>query len=94
MIYVDVCSGIDPVVTEETSLTLFPNPTAGNVTLVFSGATEKTLVELYNNLGELVGAWMMKSDRLDIDMSTLPVGVYHVMVTNGNEVLNANLIRQ
>ena len=93
-IYVDVCSGIDPVVTQDATLNLFPNPTVGNVTLVLSDATDKTLVEMYNNLGEIVGAWMMKSDRLEIDMSVFPVGVYHVMVTNGNEVLNANLIKQ
>jgi hypothetical protein len=93
-IFIDVCSGIDPIAAEDASLLLFPNPTMGNVTLVLSDATDKTLVELYNNLGELIGAWMMKSDRLDIDMSVFPVGVYHVMVTNGDKVLNANLIRQ
>ena len=65
--------------TIERPFELYPNPVKGHLTLRFDDGTEPESVELYDLAGRLVGT---KPNGLEnIDMGTMPSGVYMLRVT-------------
>ena len=65
----------------ETSFaTLHPNPTNGQVTI--TGQDLKT-AEVFNALGQHLATAQDKGERLTVDISNLPAGVYFVNITDG-----------
>lgn len=76
-----VCDPGNPGITVS-EITVYPNPTTGNLTVLF--ASEKTLksAELVDNQGRRVSAYpSIDSDQLVIDMNHLPSGTYLLRVT-------------
>jgi hypothetical protein len=65
---------------EKTSfVTLYPNPTTGIVT--FMGKDLKA-AEVVNALGQCVATAQGEGERLTVDISSLPAGVYFVDITD------------
>ena len=52
---------------------VYPNPTSGRIHLVTSG---EGVAELYDIMGHLVGTFVLSGKDSDIDMSSLPQGIY------------------
>ena len=60
--------------------TLHPNPTNGLVTIL--GKDLKT-AEVFNALGQHVATATGKGERITVDISNLPAGIYFVNITDG-----------
>ena len=78
--------GIDEGLTEEMSFSLYPNPTAGNLSIRLTGGLEDQLsVKIFNILGEKVldsgYTGLQQGQVLDLDISALPTGMYILSVT-------------
>ena len=67
-------------VTDNTMLSIFPNPSTGIITLNFSGKSEHIIIEVINDLGQLVYTEKVNDCTNDcnkiIDMSSFKKGIY------------------
>ncbi|MBI3512127.1 MAG: T9SS type A sorting domain-containing protein [Bacteroidetes bacterium] len=68
-------------INEENNLLIYPNPASANLNII--NISGKTILLVYNSLGELVLEKETESD-LTLDVSQLPAGVY-TMVVNDDE---------
>jgi hypothetical protein len=65
------------------SLTVFPNPTADNLTLQISDYNnEKMSYQLYDMQGKLLNNGQITAQQTQIDMSGLPSATYFINVVN------------
>ncbi|MBT9393541.1 T9SS type A sorting domain-containing protein [Hymenobacter sp. NST-14] len=72
------------------AITLYPNPTAGNLTVDVRGVSAKNglQVEVTNMLGQRVHTETVRSNgTTQVDLSDLANGLYTVKVRNGNEYM-------
>jgi hypothetical protein len=90
-----------PCLDAESGLTLYPNPTEGDIQLVLSNSTrDEYLVECYNAIGQLVLApisgmvQQSGSTLLKLDTQDLSNGIYMVRVKVGEKVFTEKLIRE
>lgn len=60
--------------------TLYPNPTTGQVTIL---GQDLQTAEVINTLGQCVATAKGEGERLTVDISNLPAGIYFVNVTDG-----------
>lgn len=67
-------------------LSIFPNPHTGSCTISYGDQQIVTLVVL-NSLGQQVMSKQDVGQQLELDMSSLPAGVYTVVVNRGRGVL-------
>ena len=80
---------------------VYPNPLtdAENITVEFSQTHEKTAyVELYNLVGERLNQIKIDNtnlhiNRLSVNMTTLPVGIYMIRVVSGEEMHTQKVIK-
>ena len=65
-------------------INIFPNPTANYVQLELTGlenaSTERPMLNVYSNTGELIRAEVLNSDLGKIDISNLPSSSYHFII--------------
>ena len=65
-------------------INIFPNPTANYVQLELTGldntSTERPMLNVYSNTGELIRAEVLNSDLGKIDISNLPSSLYHFII--------------
>lgn len=67
---------------------VFPNPTAGPLTLVSRNLdtyTSGVQYQLVDNAGKLVRSDRVVDDNMTLDMSQMPAGAYHLRVMNGQK---------
>ena len=74
---------------EVTAVYLAPNPTQ-NLSRIIGLDTDPVSVELHDMRGKLV----MKGTSTELDVTTLPTGMYIVKVFTGNRIINLKLIKQ
>ena len=71
---------------------LYPNPTAGYVTLELSvEATDKTMIRVIKATGQLILERQAQSGEClhELDVSNLPTGLYFLQVFNGDRLIAA-----
>ena len=79
------------------AINLYPNPTAGNLTVDVRGISAKggLQVEVTNMLGQRVHTETVRSNgTTQVDLSTLANGMYTVKVRNGNEYMVSKIAIQ
>ena len=66
------------------TINAFPNPTVNYVQLELSGldniSTERPMLNVYSNTGELIRSEVLNSDLGKIDMTNLPGSLYHFII--------------
>lgn len=73
---------------------IFPNPTSGILTLELSTPNEKSYYSLYSINGLELAKGTITSYKTQIDISTLPKGVYFIRVTDQKKVTINKVIRE
>ena len=74
---------------------LFPNPVQNNLTIQ-QKISENSKVDIFNTYGSLFyrGTFKKKkSSNLQIDMSSMPNGIYLIRITGGNEVRTYTIVK-
>ncbi len=69
---------------KEETLSVFPNPTTGIFKVVLSTPDAGTIIEVYNELGTLVGKERAVTGENQIDLSDQPVGLYILKVSSNS----------
>ena len=75
------------------SITLSPNPTNGNVMVAGESLTVAT-VEVYSWLGVLLETKQRLNEKLSIDLSKYPAGIYNIVVRNGQGRWTGSVIKE
>ncbi len=76
-------------------VTLYPNPSSGNVVIEMDQTHDKTDFEVLNSLGEIVfSRSVINQDRVQLDLQTLSHGMYYVRVSSMGEVVVKPLLIQ
>ncbi|MBX9448769.1 MAG: DUF839 domain-containing protein [Taibaiella sp.] len=78
---------------------LYPNPTEDKINIILIGAEDKPVeVTLYNAIGTQVmnQKFDLKygNNKLELDMSSLSDGVYHMLITDGSLIINEKVIKK
>jgi hypothetical protein len=81
--------------TNNRDLVIFPNPNHGS----FQVKIEKDIhpgaqLKVYDMKGMLLHDMPVSHSLIQLDLSELPVGFYHISVTNGNEYYHSKLVKQ
>jgi len=73
------------------SVAVYPNPTDGMVTIA---ATAGAQVRIIDMTGRTVMVGTMTSERMDIDLSAQPKGIYAITVLDGTDASRSKVVRQ
>jgi len=73
------------------NIDVFPNPTAGIITVLFDENLKN--IEVYNILGSLIHSEKTNSlNEIELNLSHLSSGIYHLVLTSEDLVLNQKII--
>jgi hypothetical protein len=80
-------SGINEALASKTKIVIFPNPSTGIFTILFTEPLKNINIELYNNYGEIISAqsidnFIEKNYKKQLDYSSLPKGIYFLHFNN------------
>jgi hypothetical protein len=81
--------------TNSTSVSVFPNPTSGELNIQFNSFNESTAIEIYNVLGELVLKTNPTRSSSIIKADQLSKGIYQIRITqSGNVITRVKIVRE
>lgn len=75
-------------------MTLYPNPTSGNVTINLSNNTGNEQVEIIDHMGKVVLKDQINTATKTLDVNHLANGIYLVRIISGDQVTTEKLIKQ
>ena len=75
-------------------LPLYPNPATDKITVETSEASKESNLEIVNIEGQQFITRQITDTKTQLDISTLPSGVYFVRVTNDKTVKMGKIIKQ
>lgn len=76
------------------NLVVYPNPTAGSLTVQLSAGQEHSVVKLVSLLGEELLSFETNNQSLNIDMTTVRPGTYLLQVTTNNKTYLQRVVKQ
>jgi hypothetical protein len=79
---------------QESRFSLYPNPATDKITIEISRETEGSKLFIVNVEGQVQLEQKITQSKTQIDISTLPSGVYFVRLINDNTVEIGKLIKQ
>ncbi len=78
-------------------LNIFPNPASGEITVEFTGhLTNQSMITITDLHGKIVQTDQMPGAQSSVHMSTenLPVGFYHISISDGNDRYVSGFVKQ
>lgn len=81
--------GNDDFDVEESTITLYPNPSADKFTVL---APENSIVTVYSQLGNLISEQKTTSENTEINLTNQSSGLYLIKITNGNKSVTKKVI--
>nr|AWJ66337.1 Muc19 precursor [uncultured bacterium] len=88
-VVVELCVGVNSIVKNE-SMHLFPNPSDGNVTIVFEGWLGDVRMELVDVQGRVIQTEVVTT--AEVQLKEIPSGVYWIKASNENFVATKKLM--
>ncbi len=86
---------IEPLVNHDVTLSIYPNPSQGNFSIVFPASFSGLVdIELYNTVGQSVwnSQHLINNEKINIVATSLPTGFYFLRATSGTQVLNSRVM--
>lgn len=74
------------------SISVYPNPSGGNITVDVSGSVHFTSLKITNLLGETVREQKIAAPKTTISLSSQPNGVYFVQLRNDKETVTKKIL--
>lgn len=75
-------SNVEKVTFADLSISIFPNPSSGIITVTNNGTSQNLTV--YNSIGQKVKFVQFENSKMDIDLSSLPKGIYQIVTDHGS----------
>jgi hypothetical protein len=77
----------------ELTLNLFPNPAGNQLNVWIKGVEKKTVIKVYDLMGQIVVRQGSNTTLTQLNISKLPAGFYLVNVNNGKENRSATFVK-
>ena len=78
----------------DVNFTVFPNPNDGNFMVKITGELQPYTMEIFNNLGKLLGVINGNNEVVNITRSDLGKGIYYIKLTmNGKASVKKIIVR-
>jgi hypothetical protein len=86
--------GIEEVELPKSSVSIYPNPTHGKITVAVNVEVKKPYVEIYNILGDRIFSRELIENKLEINAGNFVAGIYFVKIISAadNRVLTQKLV--
>jgi len=91
------CMGITSIseLQAKADMNIYPNPANERITLSLSSFTNENVnIEVFNMLGTMVFQQQGQGEQIDMDIHSLPAGVYIVRCTNMDKVITKRFVKQ
>ncbi len=87
--------GQDPIRIPDASLSIYPNPTRGDLAIESKDLNGETEIRIYHLSGQLLFASKkFKYERTTwLDITWLPAGIYIIRITDGSSVLTRKIVK-
>jgi len=85
------CTGIDDELNMEDNLVVYPNPTTGKIKI---SGIEKGEVMVLDVFGRIVKNVDIEDGEKELDLSTLPSGIYYLQMTQSSGSFKKKIIKQ
>ena len=72
---------------------IYPNPSKGKITIGYADNQYKSVL-VYNIFGELVMQSKLTLDKTDLDLSTLPKGIYLLKMKGERSIMQKEIVRE
>jgi hypothetical protein len=97
MVHVNVINtslGISQISGLNSNISIYPNPSNGlfNLSISQFDNRKKSSIEVYNLIGECVHNQMATSSNCQIDLGSLPSGIYNASIISNEGVVNQRLV--
>lgn len=93
-IVVDACTGVDEAI-GTSAISIYPNPSTGVVMIAFGEKmNDVATIEVFNSVGQQVKSATTTATLFELDLTGYASGVYHVRVTNGNNLSVTKILLQ
>ncbi len=86
---VDPCAGIKEVNGKLIRSSIYPNPTTGIFNIAISEISENTILEIYNQLGQLVVSHKLTRTLQSLDVSGVSNGMYFIKIKENNQIIDS-----
>jgi hypothetical protein len=86
--------GIDEKPVADQTLSIYPNPTDGHITIELPKGNSKTenQIFIYNSFGSLVWQTNTSADVISADISNFARGIYFVKFSNGDKIITKKIV--
>lgn len=71
---------------------MYPNPTTGNITIVFDNLTEQSMIRVENALGQVVYSKQTNAMLTSLDLRDQPDGLYIISLISKNSVVRKKVL--
>ena len=88
------CLGIDEIAAAGNGMNVYPNPFQNSITVVFGAESSERTVAIYDLLGKQVYNAKVEAQSFDVDLTSLPQGVYLIVANAGNERMMKRIVKQ
>ena len=92
--YYHTVLGINNLMAHEGSITVYPNPASTKISITTSAITTKSQLSIMNLSGQQLITRQITEPKTQLDISTLPSGVYFVRLTNDRTVETGKFIKK
>ncbi|NQX91340.1 MAG: T9SS type A sorting domain-containing protein [Flavobacteriales bacterium] len=69
----------------------YPNPTSNEVTIEYQPKSDKCVYVLYDANGRIADQWTHQANVHRRDLSSLPVGMYHLSIQDGDQIYSESI---
>lgn len=92
-IWQDTTVGIAPVLPADGNVSLWPNPTTGEISITLATATDADLYIIDAMGRKLIGSEIV-GGKAKISLASLPAGIYTVQIKTAEGIVNSRVIKQ
>lgn len=85
---------LNEILQDNDKIALYPNPTTGLLNIDLYNNIPEGNVKIIDNTGKVLIENEISANKLSIDISSLPSGMYHVMITTSNNNVIKKIIKQ
>ena len=72
---------------------VYPNPVKENLHIRLAHVSKGANIKVYNTMGAMVIMAPIHSSTQTLSFQHLPAGLYHVVINNGNNVINKKVFK-
>ena len=75
-------------------VSVYPNPTLGEITIKIDGVEEAAQIEVYSSVGQVVFSQTTSEKQVKLDLRNYDAGIYFIRINNGENSKTARIVKK